>query len=452
MQRKPSISAVLLLIGLLLFPSFTPFLQAQTAPPTPQQLDQLLAPIALYPDSLLAQITTASTNPQEILDVDNWLANNPNLTGTALTDAAQQQGFDPAFLALVNFPTVLQMMAENIDDYAAIGDAVTANQAEVAASIQRLRAQAYASGALRSNQQLQVEVQQSSGQPIYVIQPANPQVVYVPQYDPTVVYAGPSTGAVVATSLITFGVGIGIGALIANSQPWGWGGWGWNWGGRSVYYNHGPWGGWHGGYRPPNVWYRPRPIVYPNRPGYGGNWRYRPPNYRPPRPINRPIYNRPGVRPVPNRPPGRPVTGRPVPNRPGTPGNRPGIQPVPNRPGGTPGNRPGNPPGNSRPINRPGNGNRPSIQPVKPGTPNNRPPSARPPSGGNPGNRPVNRPSNPGSPNRPSNNRPVQGQPSTNRPARPTSQARPAQQNRNTSRPANNRPAPKPQQSSPRPQ
>ena len=142
------------------------------------------------PILLLAQITTASTNPQEILDVDNWLAQNRNLTLSQLTAAAQQQGFDPAFIALVGFPQVVEMMAENIDDYAAIGAAVMANQDEVSASIQRLRAQAYASGALRSTPQQQVEVQQYGGQPIYVIQPANPQVVYVPQYNPTVVYAG----------------------------------------------------------------------------------------------------------------------------------------------------------------------------------------------------------------------------------------------------------------------
>ena len=213
MQRRPSIPAAFFLILLLVYQGIAPSLQGQTAPPppppTPEQLDQLLAPVALYPDSLLAQITTASTNPQEILDVDNWLANNKSLTGTALTDAAQQQGFDPAFIALVTFPTVLEMMAEHIDDYAAIGEAVTANQAEVASSIQRLRSQAYASGALRSNEQQQVDVQQADGQPVYAVQPVNPQVVYVPQYDPTVVYAGPGTGAVVATSLISFGVGIG---------------------------------------------------------------------------------------------------------------------------------------------------------------------------------------------------------------------------------------------------
>jgi hypothetical protein len=389
MQRKPGITSVLLLIGLLLFPAVAPILEAQAAqpaaqqgpPPTPQQLDQLLAPVALYPDSLLAQITTASTNPQEILDVDNWLAQNPNLTGTALTDAAQRHGFDPAFLALLSFPAVLQMMAENIDDYAAIGQAVIANQSEVAASIQRLRAQAYNSGALRSNEQQQVEVQQAANQPVYAIQPANPQVVYVPQYDPTVVYAGPSAGAVVGASLITFGVGIGIGALIANNQPWGWGGWGWNWGGRVIYYNRGPWGGWHGGYRPPYVWYRPRPIVWGHRPGYGGNWGYRPPNYRPPRPINRPIYNKPG-----NRPGIQPV-------RPGTPNNRPrptppnGTRPTPSRPGGT---RPTPTPRPSPPQSRP------TPQP-RPTTPNRPPGQSRP--------APQPRPSNPGG------SRPGPGQP-----------------------------------------
>ena len=230
MQRKPSLYAVLLLVGLLLFQGLAPDLLAQAPPPpTPQQLDQLLAPIALYPDSLLAQITTASTNPQEILDVNNWLGQNQNLTLSQLTAAAQQQGFDPAFIALVGFPQVLGMMAENIDDYAAIGAAVTANQNEVSASIQRLRAQAYAAGSLRSTPQQEVEVQQNAGQPIYIIQPVNPQVVYVPQYNPTVVYAGSGLNA----GLITFGIGIGITALLV-SQPWGWGGWGWNWGARRI--------------------------------------------------------------------------------------------------------------------------------------------------------------------------------------------------------------------------
>jgi Protein of unknown function (DUF3300) len=406
MQGKPRLSAVLLLIGLLVFQGLAPDLQAQALPPppTPQQLDQLLAPIALYPDSLLAQITTASTNPQEILDVQKWLGQNSNLTVSQLTAAAQQQGFDPAFIALAGFPQVIEMMAEHIDDYAAIGSAVTANQAEVSASIQRLRAQAYASGALRTSPQQVVDVQQNSGQPIYVIQPANPQVVYLPQYNPTVVYTG-SSGA----GLITFGIAIGITALLV-SQPWGWGGWGWNWGGRRIYYNRGPWGGWGGGYHPPHYYYRPRPVPYNSRPGYGGNWGYRPPNYRPPQPVNRPGtrppgYNRPvnGYRPPPNnnrpptntRPPNnnRPPTNTRPPNNNRPPNNgRPTTQPV--RPG-TP-NRPVSGPGNQRPPNN----NKPATQPSRPGTPNNRPqtkpaPQQRPTSSSRPAPRPQTRPAQP---------------------------------------------------------
>src|SRR5271155_5424111 len=151
MRPKPSLQAILLLIALLLCHDFTPTLLAQTAAPTAAQLDQLLAPVALYPDALLAQITTASTSPQQILDVTNWLQAHADLQGAALTEAAQMQGFDPAFIALVSFPAVLDMMAQNIDDYAAIGQAVTADQAAVAASVQRLRARAYAAGALRTN-------------------------------------------------------------------------------------------------------------------------------------------------------------------------------------------------------------------------------------------------------------------------------------------------------------
>ncbi len=383
MLRKPNLSAVLLLVMLLVFQGLAPDLQAQgPPPPTPQQLDQLLAPIALYPDALLAQITTASTNPQEILDFDNWLGQNHNLTVSQLTEAAQQQGFDPAFIALAGFPQVVEMMAGNIDDYAAIGSAVTANQGEVSAAIQRLRAQAYASGALRSTAQQQVEVQQAGGAPIYVIQPANPQVVYLPQYDPTVVYTSGGAG------LITFGIAVGITALLV-SQPWGWGGWGWNWGGRRIYYNRGPWGGWNGGYRPPRPWYRPRPVVYRNRPGFGGNWGYRPPNYRPPRPINRP-------------------------------GTRPGFTHPINRPG----NRP--------PVNtRPPNNGRPTIQPVRPGTPNNRPPQ-----------KPVTARPSPGV--RPPSTRPAP----QNRPPR---QSRPPQHDRPASAP-NRQPAPRPQTRPPGPQ
>ena len=148
--------------------------------PTGEQLNQLLAPIALYPDTLLAQICAASTDPQQILDANNWVKQNVNLQGQALTDAAQKQGFDPAFISLVTFPAVLDTMATNIDDYAALGAAFKANQASVMSAIQALRQQAYASGALDSNQYQKVSVEQQNGAQVVVIQPANPQVIYVP--------------------------------------------------------------------------------------------------------------------------------------------------------------------------------------------------------------------------------------------------------------------------------
>ena len=128
MQWKPKLTAIACLLAAAILQWVGPSLWAQAQTPSAQELDQLLAPIALYPDALLAQITTASTNPQEILDVDNWLQQNSGLTGSALTDAAERQGFDAAFIALVNFPDVLGLMAENIDDYAALGQTFSADQ------------------------------------------------------------------------------------------------------------------------------------------------------------------------------------------------------------------------------------------------------------------------------------------------------------------------------------
>ncbi|MGA7381059.1 MAG: DUF3300 domain-containing protein, partial [Terriglobales bacterium] len=400
MRSRPGFTAVVLLLALVL-QDFGPLLQAQTAAPTPEELDQLLSPVALYPDSLLSQITTASTNPQEILDVDNWLQQNPDLHGAELTDAAEKQGFDPAFIALVNFPQVLEMMAQHIDDYAALGHAFSSDQEAVAASIQRLRAQAYEAGTLRTTEQQKVEVQQPApGQTVYVIQPAQPQIVYVPVYDPTVVYIRPAPTVVVAAPVITFGVGIGIGALIVDNRPWGWGGWGWNWGARRAYYNHVYWGGWSNPYRPPNIWYRPRPVVYANRPGYRGNWGYRPHGYRPPAYGARPGYrhphygpnNRPRNQPGGNRPPAgspkpvapnRPRPNQPRPNQPTTPAK---PQPTPSRPPTTQPANPGTP-------NRPGSG-----RPTTPGQTRPTPPTAQP-TKPNPPNQP--RPSRPAAPDQP---------------------------------------------------
>ena len=382
-MRKKSCMPAIILIVLAIFQGLGSLLSAQAPVPTPQELDQLLAPVALYPDSLLAQITTAATNPQEILDVDNWLQQNQGLTGSALTDAAEKQGFDPAFIALVNFPDVLGMMAENIDDYAAIGQAFSADQGAVSASIQRLRSQAYAAGSLHSNSNQRVEVQQSTGQTVYVIQPANPQVVYVPVYNPAVVYVRPATTVV----MVSYGPPIPIGVLLV-SRPWGWLGWGWNWGSRRCYYNHTVWVGWRNPYRPPTIWYRPRPVPYTGRPGYGGNWHYRPPNYRPPMPGRLPPHrppwgpnNRPGYRPpttLPSRPTAHPVRpaqpiARPIPPNGTKPIGKPPAQTRPTQPG------PSRPPGNgqTKPTQP-----RPTPQPkpaqTKPSQPGTNKPQAKP--------------------------------------------------------------------------
>jgi Protein of unknown function (DUF3300) len=331
---------------------------AQNALPTPDQLDQLLAPIALYPDALVAQICTASTAPQQILDVNAWLHQNLALTGQARTDAAQARGFDPAFIALVNFPQVLDMMAQNIDSYAAIGQAFAANQGMVMDSIQRLRQQAYASGALQSNQYQTVAVQGQGASQVVVIQPANPQVIYVPQYNPQVVYVQPDPSAVVAASLITFGAGIALGAWIADtSRPWGWGGWGWNWGRGTVIVHNNVWVV-NNRYRPPYPSYHYRPPVY-NRPVYvrpPPNWHDRP--YYPPPAGRPPAYRPPGGPPPPPRPPGTPPPGyRPPPPASQPPGNRP----------------PGNPPPGSRP---PGNPSAPGYRPPGSSQPGQRPPPA----------------------------------------------------------------------------
>jgi len=333
--------------------------------PTPDQLTQLVAPIALYPDTLLAQICAASGDPQQIIDADNWMKQNGNLQGQALTDAAQAQGFDPAFISLVNFPSVLDMMAAHVDDYAALGAAFKTDQASVMSAIQALRQQAYASGALDSNQYQTVTVQPQDGAQVVVVQPANPQIVYVPQYQPAQVYIeGPSAGDIVAASLISFGAGIAIGVLINDSRPWGWHSWSWGWGGRGLIYRRNVWG-FSYRYRSPRPYYRPRPPRY-DRPIHARpppNWSQRP-GYRPQRPVLRPGGPNPGG--------GRPVTGG---------GARPpGVNPGGNRPPMTGGcARPpsANPGGNRPPSRNPspvtGGATRPSV---KPG--GNRPPSHNP--------------------------------------------------------------------------
>ena len=192
----------------------------------PADLDRLLAPIALYPDQLLAQILMCSTDPVSVKGLDDFLKANATLKGTALQDAAVKKGFEPSFVALTLFPQVVKQMVASLAQTTDLGKAFTTNRSAVFESIQRLRAQAQKAGTLKSTPQQEVEQQTTStGQQVIVIEPTNPQVIYVPQYNPTVVYTQPatvivqtetsSTDAAVA-GLIGFTAGIAIGAAIDN--------------------------------------------------------------------------------------------------------------------------------------------------------------------------------------------------------------------------------------------
>jgi hypothetical protein len=227
----------------------------QGAPMTAAELQGLVAPIALYPDSLVAQILSAATFPDQVAVADNWLQSNTSLTGTALTQAVDKQSWDPSVKALTQFPSVLHKMAQSLAWTSSLGEAYHNQQADVMTAVQTLRKQAQTAGNLKSGSQ--ITVVQQSPQTI-VIQPTNPQVVYVPEYNPTIVYGTPyvtpgySTGALVATGLLSFGAGIAVGAMMSGGCcGWGYSSWNCNWHGGAVYYHGGAYYGnsaWHGGY------------------------------------------------------------------------------------------------------------------------------------------------------------------------------------------------------------
>jgi hypothetical protein len=225
----------------------------QGAPLSADELQQLVAPIALYPDALVAQILGAATFPDQVDAAAGWLQQHNNVTGTALTQAVDGQPWDPSVKALTQFPSVLDNLAKNLSWTSSLGEAYHTQAADVMTAVQVLRAKAQAAGNLKSGSQITV-VQQSPQ--VIVIQPTNPQVVYVPQYNPTVVYGAPyvtpgySTAAVVTTGVLAFGVGIAIGAAMSNNS-WGYSYWNCNWhGGAVVYHSTGYYGNnaWHGGY------------------------------------------------------------------------------------------------------------------------------------------------------------------------------------------------------------
>jgi hypothetical protein len=208
------------------------------------QLDSLVAPIALYPDPLLAQTLAAATYPLEIIQLQQWLENNNSLKDKALADAVAKQPWDPSVQALAALPDVVKRLANDIQWTADLGNAFLAQQGDVMDAVQRMRKKAQDKGNLKSNEQQKVETQVIESKSVIVVEQANPQVVYVPSYDPVVVYGAPiypyppiyypPPGYYAAGIAISFGVGVMMGAFW--SGGWGWGcGWG---GHNNVYVNH----------------------------------------------------------------------------------------------------------------------------------------------------------------------------------------------------------------------
>ena len=201
----------------------------------PEEIDALVAPIALYPDALLSQIFMASTYPLEVVEASRWAKQNQNLKGDALAQALEKQDWDPSVRSLVNFPDVLSNMSEKLDWTQKLGDAFLSQQKEVMDAVQRLRAKADAAGNLKTTEQQKVIVEEK----IIKIEPASPQVVYVPTYNPTVVYGAwpyPAyppypwypPGYAFGASMLAFGTGVALGAA------WGFAWGGANWGRGSV--------------------------------------------------------------------------------------------------------------------------------------------------------------------------------------------------------------------------
>ena len=215
----------------------------------PAELDQLVAPIALYPDTLLAEVLMASTYPLEVVQADRWATENKNLKGDELKAGVDKQTWDESVKALVATPSVLLMMSTKLDWTQKLGDAVLAQQPDVMDAVQRLRAKAQANNKLPSTKEQKVSVTQQQGKDVILIEPAVPDTVYVPYYEPAVVYGdwpytdyppyyfpppvGYVTGAVLATG-IAFGAGYALGRWTSGGNYWGGGV---NWGGGNINVN-----------------------------------------------------------------------------------------------------------------------------------------------------------------------------------------------------------------------
>jgi uncharacterized membrane protein YgcG len=220
--------------------------QDAQAPPhaqqTPEQLQRLVAPIALYPDSLVAQILAASTFPEQVVEANRWVQANPDLKGDALGQAVDQQPWDPSVKALAAFPSVLGNMDKNLSWTSSLGDAYYNQQQDVMDAVQVMRRKAQDAGALKDPQH---EVIKQDG-PNIEIEPAEPDVVYVPAYDPWLIYGYPIVawpgwypypGIWFGGPYFSFGIGFGIGWF--GGFGWGWGHWGFDWHNRYAVYGGG---------------------------------------------------------------------------------------------------------------------------------------------------------------------------------------------------------------------
>jgi hypothetical protein len=208
---------------------------------SPKELQQLVAPIALYPDALVAQILAASTYPTEIVEADRWMQSHSKLKGEELAKEADKQPWDPSVKALTQFPSVLENMDKNLSWSSSLGEAYVNQPQDVTDAVQTLRQQARTAGHLNSNAQEKVTSQGST----IVIEPANPEVVYVPAYDPWLVYGPPIIaypgwypvpGIFWGGVGLSFGLGFGIGYF--GGFGWGWGHWGYDWHGRRAFFDH----------------------------------------------------------------------------------------------------------------------------------------------------------------------------------------------------------------------
>jgi len=224
----------------LLFGKSTP--QTQTAKISAEQLDSLVAPIALYPDPLLAQVLAASTYPLEIVQLQQWLARNPSLKDKALADAVAKEPWDPSVQALAGLPDMVKRLANEIQWTTDLGNAFLSQQSEVMDAVQRMRSKASEKGTLKSTEQQKVETRVIESKQVIVIEQANPEVIYLPSYDPVVIWGAPyypypaiyypGWGYYAGAAAISFGIGFAMGAF------WG-GGWGWGcgWGGGDININ-----------------------------------------------------------------------------------------------------------------------------------------------------------------------------------------------------------------------